>query len=137
MTALLDTNILLAASSPHDAQHNIAREAMRNLKGPRIVPAPVLPEVFYMLSRDASYASAYRLFDHLQGSAFRIESLTLTDMARMSAIMREYEDNRFDYVDTAIMALSERLNITRIYTLDRRDFGVFRPKHCTALSLFP
>jgi predicted nucleic acid-binding protein len=106
MTALLDTNILLAASSPHDARHELAREAMRDLKGPRIVPAPVLPEVFYLLTRDVNYASAHRLFNSLQTTAFRIEPLTAADMARMSQIMRQYEDNRFDYPDTAIMALS-------------------------------
>jgi hypothetical protein len=35
------------------------------------------------------------------------------------------------------MALSERLNITQIYTFDRRDFTVFRPKHCDYLELMP
>ena len=137
MTALIDTNILLAASSPRDARHDPAREALRDLKGVRIVAAPVLPEVFYLVARDVGYASAYRLFDTLQSNAFRIEPLTPMDMVRMSAIMREYQDNRFDFVDCAIMALSERLNITDVYTLDRRDFSIFRPKHYPALSLFP
>ncbi len=43
----------------------------------------------------------------------------------------------FDYTDAAIMALSERLQITKVCTFDRRDFGIFRPKHCDYLELLP
>jgi hypothetical protein len=35
------------------------------------------------------------------------------------------------------MAQAERLNIARIATFDRRDFSVFRPKHCEYLELLP
>ena len=78
-----------------------------------------------------------RFFNMLQNTAFQIEALTTEDLARMSEIMAMYEDNAFDFVDVSIMALSERLNITDIYTFDRRDFTVFRPKHCVSLTLFP
>jgi predicted nucleic acid-binding protein len=43
----------------------------------------------------------------------------------------------FDLADCCIMALSERLNITYISTLDRRDFSIFRPRHCDYLTLLP
>jgi predicted nucleic acid-binding protein len=51
--------------------------------------------------------------------------------------MTQYADAKFDFADAALMALSERLNITRVATLDRRDFGLFRPAHCPALELLP
>jgi hypothetical protein len=35
------------------------------------------------------------------------------------------------------MALSERLNITQVCTVDRRDFSMFRPLHCDYLELLP
>jgi predicted nucleic acid-binding protein len=55
----------------------------------------------------------------------------------MREIMLQYKDAGFDYVDAAIMAISERLNITRVCMFDRRDFPIFRPKHCPALELLP
>jgi len=137
MSVPLDTSFLLAVMSVRDADHDIARAAMRELVGNRIVAAPVLPEVFYMLARRASYKSAIKLFESLRGSAFDVEALSAEDMARMQAIMTQYQDNYFDFVDTAIMALSERLNIKEVYTLDRRDFSIFRPKHCPHLRLLP
>jgi hypothetical protein len=33
--------------------------------------------------------------------------------------------------------LAERLNVTRIATLDRRHFTVVRPRHSTAFELVP
>src|SRR5579864_5331235 len=126
MSVLLDTSFLLAVASNRDAHHLVARIAMRELKQERVVVEPALTEIFYMLRSRVNYASAMRMFKLLRSVAFHIEPLTDGDMARMDQIMAQYEDNAFDFVDTAIMAVSERLDITDVYTLDRRDFGVFR-----------
>ena len=58
-------------------------------------------------------------------------------MWRMRLIMGQYEDIKFDFTDTAIMAQAERLNITRVATFDHRDFSIFRPTHCEYLELLP
>ncbi|AKV66261.1 hypothetical protein VL20_1074 [Microcystis panniformis FACHB-1757] len=42
-----------------------------------------------------------------------------------------------DFTDAAIIAIAERLTITRVYTLDRRDFSIIRPSHCDYFELFP
>lgn len=137
MTVLLDTSFLVAVASARDARHALARGAIRELTGKRIIAAPVLPEVFYMVGTRVNYSSAVQLFDRLRSVAFQIEPVTTDDMARMSQIMTEYRDTAFDFVDVAIMALAERLDIRTVYTLDRRDFMVFRPRHCAALHLLP
>jgi hypothetical protein len=36
-----------------------------------------------------------------------------------------------------IAALSERLQVTRILTLDRRDFQILRPRHIDHFELLP
>jgi predicted nucleic acid-binding protein len=55
----------------------------------------------------------------------------------MQNVMEQYEDAEFDYADVAVMALAERLNIRRIFTLDHRDFYIYRPTHCDHLELLP
>jgi len=90
-----------------------------------------------MLASRIDYQTAVRVFSTLQTVAFQIEPLTAVDMVRMSEIMVQYADNQFDYVDVALMALSERLNILDVFTFDRRDFSVFRPTHTPALNLLP
>ena len=51
--------------------------------------------------------------------------------------MSRYADARIDYVDCMIVALAERLGVTRILTLDQRHFRLFRPRHCPAFELLP
>ena len=51
------------------------------------------------------------------------------DYSRSAEILRQYSDAKLDFVDTLIVAIAERLNITRFLTLDRRDFQLIRPKH--------
>jgi hypothetical protein len=35
------------------------------------------------------------------------------------------------------VGIAERLQITTVLTLDRRDFQLMRPKHCEAFRLLP
>jgi predicted nucleic acid-binding protein len=83
-----------------------------------------------------NYFHAVRVFVYTSES-FRIEALTPADMRRMQQIMIQYASAEFDFADAAIMALAERLNITRVATFDRRDFSQFRPAHCEFLELLP
>jgi predicted nucleic acid-binding protein len=51
--------------------------------------------------------------------------------------MARYADARIGFVDAAIAALAERFASVRIYTLDRRDFGMLRPRHAAAFEILP
>jgi predicted nucleic acid-binding protein len=35
------------------------------------------------------------------------------------------------------MAMAERMKIKTILTIDRRDFSLYRPRHCEAFTLVP
>jgi len=38
-------------------------------------------------------------------------------------------------VDALIIAMTERLSMTRTLTFDQRDIRLFRPRHCAAFEL--
>lgn len=67
----------------------------------------------------------------------QVEPLIPEDLVRVHEILEQYADNQLDFTDAAIVATAERLNITRVYTLDRRDFSVIRPSHCDYFELLP
>lgn len=69
--------------------------------------------------------------------AVQIESLTPEDLTRAYEMLVKYADSKLDFTDAAIVAISERLTITRIYTFDRRDFSIIRPKHCDYFEVLP
>ncbi|MFN4862237.1 MAG: VapC toxin family PIN domain ribonuclease, partial [Pseudanabaena sp.] len=45
--------------------------------------------------------------------------------------------SQLDFVDAVIVAIAERLRITRVLTLDRRDFSIMRPRHCDYFEILP
>ncbi len=69
--------------------------------------------------------------------AVQVEPVTTEDLVLVHQILEQYADNQLDFTDAAIVAIAERLNITRVYTLDRRDFSIMRPNHCDYFELFP
>jgi predicted nucleic acid-binding protein len=48
-----------------------------------------------------------------------------------------YADLRLGMVDASIVAVAERLGITSVFTINRRDFTVVRPRHIAAFELLP
>lgn len=137
MAVLIDTNVILAYAFAHDTNHEQASQTLHALgQEKRIVVAPVLTELFYMTLEQVNYARAIQIFASTR-DGFHIETLTDADLLRMQQIMERYQNAAFDFADTAIMAVAERLNITRICTFDRRDFVIFRPAHCDYFELLP
>lgn len=80
---------------------------------------------------------AIQLLTKIFESEIPLLPLETEDVLRARDIMATYADNRFDFVDCCVMAFSERLNVTKVYTFDRRDFTIFRPRHCSYLELLP
>jgi predicted nucleic acid-binding protein len=137
MTVLVDTSVLLAFAFTRDKNHQQAAELIQSMKDEaRLVPTPVLSELFYMTMIRISYERAVQVFIHTR-TAFQIEQLTEADMDRMLSIMAKYKDAQFDFADVAIMAIAERHGIDQICTFDHRDFSVYRPEHCEYFTLLP
>jgi uncharacterized protein len=73
----------------------------------------------------------------LAPSNLRLESIHFEDLERVNEILEQYADSQLDFTDATIIALAEKNNITRILTLDRRDFGFVRRRHCDYFELLP
>jgi uncharacterized protein len=61
----------------------------------------------------------------------------MTPTPTTSAAASCYADLGLGGTDASLVAIAERLNITTIATLDRRDFTVVRPRHVDAFTLLP
>lgn len=139
MTVLVDSSVFIAMMVERERHHRQVVELVRDLRTHHIrllVITPVLLEVFQVTVKLAGYLRAIQTVKTIQEISDVVD-LTVADYDRMQEIMLQYADARFDFADAGLMALSERLNVTRIATLDRRDFGQFRPSHCDALELLP
>lgn len=137
MTILIDTSVLAAYSFSKDINHAKAKEFFHEVGDEtRIVVTPVLSELFFFINKRIGYQRAIDVFKATCSGA-TIVSLATADLATMQAIMTRYADAKLDFTDVAIMAVAERLKITRIATFDRRDFALVRPHHTPHFDLLP
>ena len=110
---------------------------LERVPGPLLIPATVATEVCLMLERRrGTYAELAFLADVRAGRYTLIESLS-ADLDRVAELVEKYDDLPLGTVDASVVALAERLNITTVVTLDRRDFSIVRPAHVPALTLLP
>lgn len=137
MSVLLDTSFLFALADASDRHHNRVLDVARNLGEPLILPLPVLPEICYLLASRLGHAAMRRFLAQLASSDTLLEPIDRADLRRIGHILEQYADSRLDFCDAAIIAIAERQEVVRILTLDRRDFLMVRPRHCSHFQVLP
>ena len=137
MTALLDTSFLLALTNAKDRNHARVMAVAENLNDTLILPVTVLPEVSYLIGSRLGHSVMRQFLRELVAENVTLETVTFADLERVLQILDTYADTRLDFVDATIVALAERLGITRILTLDRRDFTIIRPQHTSYFEILP
>jgi predicted nucleic acid-binding protein len=137
MAVVLDTSAIVALANANDAHHAAVRTALLAITEPLVVPLPVLPEVDYLSARDSGAAGALAVIRALVTGDILIDHLVHADLERAMELMNIYAGGAIGFVDSTIIALAERLNSTRIITLDRHHFTFVRPRHCFHFNVLP
>lgn len=141
MTVLLDTGPVIAAARREDAAHATCARLLAELTGPLLLPTTVLIEACWLINvRTGTRAHTEfltRIRDDIAANRIALVDLTLADVTRMAELSRTYRDLRLDPTDASVIAMAERLGVKQVATLDRRDFGVVRPRHVDAFQLLP
>jgi predicted nucleic acid-binding protein len=134
---ILDTGPLYASLDRDDADHAASRHMIDVASEPLVIPAPVLVEVDYWIHERLHAGVLVALLDDIVAGAYRVEDLTSDDYARIRDLCDRYADSDIGFVDAAVLAVTERLGEAKLATLDRRHFGLLRPRHVEALTLLP
>ena len=139
IAGVADTGFLVALLNKTDAKHQLVVPLYRNLTRPMLVPQTVLAETAYMVGRSTGVLAVATFLRSLKvrGSRLRLCALTEQDTDRIAEILEEYKDSRIDFVDASVMAIAERYQTQTIYTIDQRDFRIFRARHVDHLLLLP
>ncbi len=102
-----------------------------------MLPDVVLPELAYLIKRELNLKALTTFLRLVAGGEYELIRTTENDFLPAAEILEKYNDNNLDLVDAVIVAMAERLDITKILTVDRRHFSVFKPKHCKTFTLLP
>jgi uncharacterized protein len=101
------------------------------------VPVLVVAEVAYLISTRIGAEAEVRFLGDFAAGNLISEAVAGEDWLRMAELVATYRDLPLGTVDASIVAASERLRLTQIATLDRRDFTLVRPAHIPAFELIP
>ena len=137
MALVLDTGPLLAALDAADPDHEACARLLTEATEDLVVPALVLPELAYWCSRRLPGEAWLVFLDDVIAGAYRVEAPTPQDLERCRSLQGTYGDLGLGVVDASIIALVERLGEAKVATLDRRHFGVVRPRHVDVLRIVP
>lgn len=135
-----DTGPLVAAALSNDADHAACVRLLTDMHAAGrdlLVPATVTAEVGYLLAREAGAWVESLVLRSLADGDFAPVDLTAADYARMAELVETYGDLPLGTTDASVIAVAERLKLTDVATLDRRQFTVVRPSHVNSLTLLP
>jgi predicted nucleic acid-binding protein len=132
---LVDTGPLVALIHQDDNEHHICKEAFLQVIERLGTVWPVLTEAMYLLSFSRQAQDA--LWEILETGTVEILPLGSDDVVRMKQLMRKYRDLPMDLADAALVRVAEREGLRRIFTLDRRDFQVYRPSRIGRFVILP
>ena len=133
---VVDTSVLLAAADNADPDHDPCIRAIQNA-GPLVTTTLVVAETAYLIGRQLGAAAEAGFFRAVAASEIQVEPVTPADARRIADLIETYADLGLGGTDASLVVLAERLNVTRIATLDRRHFTVVRPSHIAAFDLVP
>lgn len=137
MALILDTGPLYASLDRRDGWHDACRRLIDTATEPLVIPAPVLVETDYLVHAHMHPGIFLVLLDDILAGAYAIEALQADDYPRIRQLCDRYADADIGFVDASVLSVVERLNEPKLATLDRRHFGMLRPRHVDALQLLP
>ena len=132
---LTDAGPLIAIIDADEPDHEACLDALDRVALPLVTTWPAFTEAMYLLG--FSWQGQSALWEMLEMESIRLATLDHQDAQRMKALMHKYRDLPMDLADAGLVRVAEREKLSRIFTLDRRHFRVYRPAGVGRFMLLP
>jgi hypothetical protein len=121
---LVDAGPMVALVDSGDQHHAKCVDALRRFREPMATVWPPLTEAMYLLADVPKAQEA--LWEMVDRGALQLLTLDAGDVPRIRELMEKYANRPMDLADAALLRVAEREGIGKIFTVDRRDFSVYR-----------
>jgi len=132
---LLDTGPIVAFFDVSDNYHARCIEILKDLDEELLTTWAVLTEAFCLLG--FSWKAQNNLWEFILRGGVSVRSLSQYQQIRCRQLMKKYKDLPMDLADATLVAVAEDERIRKIFTLDHKDFSVYRPKGIRKFTLLP
>ena len=132
---LIDTGPLVAVMSGNDSEHRRCVEALKHLAPPLNTCWPVITEACWLLRTQP--AAIQNLLGSFQDGLLNMLPLASEDIEPIAKLMQRYRQLGAQLADVALVHLANRERINTVFTLDQRDFTVYRHHDTRRFHLLP
>jgi predicted nucleic acid-binding protein len=135
---LVDTGPLVAVVDESDKDHRRCVSVLKRLSDPMVSTWPVVTEAVYLLGQTQNPVDSQdALLDIIDRQVVLIADLRREDVPRIRALIRKYQDLPMDLADASLVRVAERDAFRKVFTLDRRDFEVYRVGRRETFEVIP
>ncbi len=131
---LLDTSAIVAIFVPNEQNHASCVETLAEIQRPLLTTWPVLTEAHYLLRDDRESQAA--LLSLAKSPVLELVPLDNEFIAWCEQFVKRYQDQEVQLADASLVWLAERLRTNTVFTLDRRDFSIFRIQRESSTEAF-
>jgi predicted nucleic acid-binding protein len=132
---LIDTSPIVAILSEADQHHARCVTELANLRPPLLTCWPVVTEVQWLLRRDSKAVEG--LFRAFESGLLALLPLDESALSWLANFLSRYSNLEPDLTDACLVCLAEREGIQTIFTLDHRDFSLYRYQRNCRLKIIP
>lgn len=133
--AVADTGPLVAIVRKREKAHRKCVAALKMLRPPLLTCWPVLTEAGWLLRDEPGGIKA--LGGLVQSGSVKLVELDEAALHWMIGFLDRYASVGAQMADAAVMYIAKREGIDTVFTLDRRDFSVYRTTAGHALNIMP
>lgn len=131
----MDTGPLVALLASDDAQHVRCTEQSKALSAPFLTTWPVLTEAAWLLRHKVDAIPA--LLGLLEDGLIECIELDAEAGRAIAQLARTYSDIRPQLADLTLVYLAGKEDISTVFSLDRRDFSIYRDERGRSFRLIP
>ena len=132
---LLDSGPIVAFFDASDDYHESCIELLKGINEPLITTWPVLTEAFNLLG--FSWKAQDNLWEFIVRGGVEVLSMDDKQQARCRQLMKKYSDLPMDLADGSLVVLAESKKVKKIFTLDHKDFQIYKPARIKNFTLLP
>ena len=132
---LVGTGPLIAILSQRDQHHQLCVDSLGSLHPPLFTCWPVLTEALWLLRHYP--AAIQQLLGSFEVGLLRLLVLDETSIPWIARFLHHYRKLGAQAADAALMYLADREGIETVFTLDRRDFSVYRLHANKSVRILP
>lgn len=136
---LIDSGAFYALVDKNDRNHAGAKKFYEKVieKKTLYTSLPILTETWLLTNARLGSYFANRLWASVSKGIFEILELERNDLENALNIENKYPKAGFSFVDSTCFALCEKYKIFKVFTYDRKHFGIYKPSFSSSLELLP